>query len=836
MDTNGTDNKYKDSVFIKSKESNTLPPGPPLKKKPKSLAEILAETNFDDTAELSYDDTAVLLGNDILTPEDKESIHDKFKNSSEVITHSIKDLIQHTDNSVDPFSETDHDIKLGSNIKLEGDIQPTSEVQPSNDINSRIEGKSLDELLAECAKDKDEWEEPELKKNNIITTDKGKYKKLKIIMITAIIIIVFSALVVNFIIIKQPTQAEETARTEQLSFDKITIPAYLQDSKQLQRYYQEAEKLYKKKRYKDAFYIFSQLIKTGWKKGLIYGMMGNCKLQLKDETAAKKYYTLSAEEGDKDSLEFALHLVELLKKDKNYSQIIAILKPFADKESSNQKLQLLLAESYYKTGDTAKTIECYKKLNPGNLSEKQLEDFAKNLELTGDKQYAFKIYLLLGKLYSNTDAYIKAESLAPDKATRLSVLSKIVAQTASTPEGNYYKLKLAVAMINAGNKEEGVDLLKSLKTTNLSKEQAKQYIELAPYLDNEPILTRDLISILNKYYPDDIEMHKKIMRLIQNTDNAVFCREFFSQEYLLYPENPLAAYFYAINSRKTLHKKTLLLKAIKLSPDFFEAKLALAETYIDEQKWKEAYKLLGSCIKQNSFSQEAQFYFTVTKINLSSTARPLKEYELFLKKLKLPEDDVLKRMVLMAEHMKDEKYPLRYLKQAEKRKSLQRFCEKEKIKIKLIYRSIEKKDFTHINIPIIKKYYIIYLISIGEERTVMNMPDDNNPDIEFWKLFIRWKRSLPSWQQKAYKLLSLKKNDYLTSTILKIWLKKLSPAEAEARLSSIPMIDRPFFVGIIAEQYRKDNHIMQSNIFFRKAVQYPNPNIYVKLLTYMKKN
>ena len=804
MDTADRDNKNKNPAFIKSNESNKLSP-PPSLKKPKSLSEILSKNKIDDTE--SFDDS-----------EHKNPIPNESNYNPPGTTHSILDLIQRSNEQVDQLTETDKDIKIG------------------DDITSRIEGKSLDELLKECEKEQEKWEEPKPVQKKKITTDRGKYKHLKIIMMSAIILIVFSALVVNFMMINKKKEAEKSATVPAHSIESIKIPSYLKDPKQLQPYYEQAEKLYKKKRYKDALHIFSQLLKTGWNKGVIYGMMGNCKLQMQDYTAAKKYYTLSIKEGYKATPEFASHLADSLKKDKNYPEIISILAPFAENFSSNQKLQMLLAESYQQTGNAEKTIECYKKLNPGNLSEQQLKDFAKNLELTGDREYAFKIYLLLGRLYGNTDAYIKAEKMAPDQATKISILSKIVDQTASTPDGNFYKLKLAIALINSGNQEEGIGLLKSLETMNLTKEEAKEYIKLAPYLDKDPILTRDLITVLNKYYPYDMDMHQNIMTLIQNAGKAMFCREFFRQEFLLYPENPLANYFYAINSKRAMHKQTLLVKAIKLAPKFFEAKLALAKSYIDDQNWREAYKLLEECIKQKQFSREAQFYFTITRINLSSTARPLKEYEGFLKQLGLPEDEILKEMILMSEHMRDKKYPLIYLKQAEKKSKLKEFCEKEEIKIKLIYRLLKKTDFTSLDNPEILKYYIIYLISIGEARTVMNMPDDNNPDIEFWKLFIRWKRSLPSWKQKSYKLLDLKQDDYLISSILKLWLKKITLPEAEARLTSIPMIDRPLFTGIIAEQYRKEQRTAQSNFFYRKAIKYPNPNIYVKFLLQMRKN
>ena len=814
MDTPGTDKKNEDPGFLNSDTSADLPQEPPTGK-PKSLAEILSKQKLDDTEIFDGDEMVMATSSESDEASLKYSYHEKIEDEFEETSPSIMDLIQTNAPPVDPLISTETDIEIG------------------DDINSRIEGKSLDEILKTSIKDEKDWHKSKKEGISETTTDKGKHKRLKITMLIAIILIAIGAFVVNFVI-KKPEVTDLDTSALPLSINKIKISPNLKDPKQLKRYYSQAKSLYRKERYNDAVKLFSQLLKTGWNKGLIYGMLGNCKLKLKDETAAEKYYRLSLKEGYREDIEFAINLAEILKKENNYSDIIAVLTPFIKGNESNQKLQLILAETYTQTGDTEKTIECYKRLNPGNLSEKQLQDFAMSLEASGDKKYAFKIYLLLGKLYNRTSAYIKAEQLAPDEDTRISILSKIVSKTASTPQGNYYKLILAIKMIDAGNTDEGVALLKSLKTENIAKDPASQYLMMAPYFDNEPILTRDLISILNKYYADDIKMHNKIMNLIQDAGKPEFCKDFFKQEYLLYPENPIAGYFYAINLKNPVQKKALLVKTIKLSPSFFYARLALAKMYINEQNWKDAYKLLEECLKQDQYNSEVQFYLTVAKINLSSTSRPLKEYELFLQQAKIPKQELIKKMVLMAEHMHHDKYALIYLNQAENEKELKEFSAREKIKIKLIYKSIKKEDFSNTDDPIIKKYYIIYLLSIGEERTVMNMPADNNPDIEFWKLFIRWKRGLPSWKQKSYKLLDSKKDDYLISSILKLWVKKISLKEAESRLSSIPIIDRPLFATIIAEQYKKDRQTVKSNFFYRKALRYPNPNIYVQFSNYMR--
>ena len=748
------------------------------------------------------------------------SYHDKNASKSPEKTPSIMDLLNKHD-TTDSLIDTDADIQAGG------------------DITSRIDGKTLDELLKTSIKDEDDWHKS--KNKSVIEKKKEERKKkekklrrLQITMIVAIVVILIAAFVVNFLI-KSPEQSEENQQALPISFNKIEIPPNLKDKSKLNCFYNIGKNLYKKKKYQKASRIFEKLLKTGWNTGLLYGMLGNCKYNLKDEEAAKKYYQQSAATGYIENIEFALNLAKILTKEENYSEVIKVLQPFKEKFDSNRQMHLLLATAYDKTDDRKNALICYKKINPGMLPENQLSNYAQLLEKSGDKDGAFKLYLMLGKLYSRSSAYTKAEQLAPDKETKLSILAQIVAKTAGTPQGNYYKMRLGITMIDLGKIKEGVEILKSVNTNRLKKTDATKYLMMTPYFHNEPILTKETIIILHKYYADDLNMHTHIMDMIKKSANPEFATDFFKQEYQLYPKNAIANYIYAETVQNNRLKKELYKNTLKISPDFDRAMLALAKLYMNEQNTKEAFKLLRQCCKNNPFDKKSQLYMTIVKIRTTLTSKAIKNYEKFLKKIKTPKIELLKEMVLISEYMPSDKYAIIYLKQAEKEPALKDFCRKENIKIKLIYKTITEKDF---NKPIpsdIEKYYIIYLLGKGDYTKVMNRPLDKNSAAAFWKVFIRWKQGLPSWKQKAYRLID-KKNPVITSTIIQLWLKRISLSDAEAKLSTLPYIDQPLLALIIAEQYRKKGETFKSKVFFRKSLTYPNPNIYKQLSDYIRKH
>ena len=103
-------------------------------------------------------------------------------------------------------------------------------------------------------------------------------------------------------------------------------------------------------------------------------------------------------------------------------------------------------------------------------------------------------------------------------------------------------------------------------------------------------------------------------------------------------------------------------------------------------------------------------------------------------------------MVLLSLYMKDDKNALIYLKKAEKLDSLKEFTKRESIRMKLIYSSIKKSDFTDVNDPIIKKYYMIYLLGNGEYREIMSIPTKKEDFPDFWKVLVCWKQEIPSWR------------------------------------------------------------------------------------------
>ena len=551
------------------------------------------EINAADIPELDDSDTSLEINADDIpelkkeqTLKDNKSMEDTDDFDDEDIqmiasAKTEKDSLEYSYHE----TESEEEDKSNSIMNLlnkkevsEDDIDTTE-----TELSDTLSGKSLDDILKTSQKSEDDWHES---KNESIADKKevqDKHKKLKIILAASIAIIITAAVVMNIVKGKLNTPDQDQT-IKSVSFDKLVIPANLKDEKKLKSYFSMAENLYKGKKYAKAELILKKLLRTGWNTSLINGMLGECRNQQKDEKGAVDFYRKALQSGYTEKLDFALSLGKILTKEKNFSEVISSLEPFKEKYASNQGMQLLLAVAYYEKGMINEALECYKLMNPSLLPEKQLEEYAKLLEEKGEKQAAFKIYLTLGKIYNNTQAYIKAEKLAPDEKSSMSILAQIVGKTTNTPKGTYYKMRFGIKMFKSGKEKEGLQIIRGVNTDKLNKKDAIEYLSMLPHFEGDNFLIQEAFAVLTKYYSEDIDIHEKLKENLIKDGKSEFCHDFFKKEFLTFPKNPVANYMYAGFQSDPKMKVKLYKNAIELSPTLYEAALALGIFYINEQK------------------------------------------------------------------------------------------------------------------------------------------------------------------------------------------------------------------------------------------------------------
>ena len=787
--------------------------------------------------------------------ERPEKIDQGFQDTdTPVAIPGVNTLIENLEEDPESFEDTDVYDKV--DLQLSTDVSRTSEeaqqasimdllgskktpevsmADTDEDLTEVIAEKTLDEILKTPLKDNDSWHISQYESIEEVKKRQRRQRRLIKILLVCLFMILSAAIVLY--IVKMTTSAPPpVVKPEKISYEKLVISPNLKDSLKLSHFFALAESLYEKKQYKDAIIVLKKIQKTGWNPGLVNGTIGACKAELKDEKSARAYYEKSVKSGYMGKPDFALKLAAVLDKKREYKEIIKILEPFSKKFPSNQAILQYLAVAYYKTGESKKLINCYSKINLSLLPEDQLSHYGAMLLKNGDRQKAFKVYLSLGKVYDNMEAYEKAEELAPDWNTKIFILARLASKTKDPGKKAYYNMLLAVHMIELGKVQEGIQVIKGLNTDMLDKKSIPAYLNLIPYFDGTPVLIQEAVNLLIKYYPKDMNMHSKILKQLRNVGKSRLCEEFFRRELLEAPDNYIVNFFYAESLFDPVKKKKYYLKAIKLSPHFYEALFALGGLYMSEQNWRDANKYLSDCLKLKPYSRELKYRIAVTRIHLTGSGKVLKDYEQDLRSQKLSELEVLKQMILMAQHMPQERYVSVYLKRGAKVPELKHFCMIQNARSKLIYQTAEEKDFKgFLNDRLLRKYYVIYLLGKGRLHDIMLLPVKKEDFPDFWKVFICWRQEIPSWEHNAYRLLAKHKDKLLISTVTKLWLEKISPENAAFSLQKIDYEDKPLLCVMIALQYRKNKKNLKSTFYFRKALTYARPNIYADVVKFLRK-
>lgn len=709
----------------------------------------------------------------------------------------------------------------------------------AEDIDDILQGDSLDDILkTPTSDDQGRWRssktaEEQERRKKLLSLSKRKVR----LMVLGVVIVLIVALCGTYCVINLfPEKSVENRRLRRnISFDQLKISPTLTDEKQLVHFYEMAEKLIASGKTKDAQSIYRKLAETHWRKSDMQARLGECREKLGDKGGALKYYAKAVSLGYRTSPHPAILVATDQYENRQYSKVVLTLRIINKIFPKDENLAVLLGSAYFKSGNTKKAFELFNKTNPNRLSKKQLRIYAALLEKMGKKKEAFRIYLTLAKAYGEESAFVKAEALAPDAATKTYLLSHLISKHKNTPRGARYTVQLAESKFFNEDTRSGMNLLKGLDSNLLDKEGAEKLIGMISRFRTAPILLNECHKVLGKHFSEDCSFQLRLMRSMIDDGHVKCCREFFKQQYARNSKNAVANYMYALFQTSNAQRMELYKKALSFDPNFFKASMALGKLYITNQKWAYAQKQFFKCLRIVPNSLKAHYYLTIVDLKLKDSPLSLTKYEGFLKRTGINEPDRLRELITLSQYMKTSKQTMLYLAQAARFPELASFVEVQKIKTKFIYRTIKESDFSNPIPSGLKFYHQMYLISHGQSRRMMMTPTRRKDFPEFWKVFICWRTGLKSWESSAKRLLERDKSNPLISGIVKLWQKKILPTEATLLIDELPYQDKPLMAIMVAEAFYREGRIYNSEFFFKQALHYSPPNIYIQLAEFLKK-
>jgi tetratricopeptide repeat protein len=726
-------------------------------------------------------------------------------------------------------------------IKGKDDALPIVNYEENSDLDKRLEGKTLDDVLKITQKDKERWHESKRAKagdEEKAVSAKNRQRKF---FIATPLIVMFAGVICFYIIL--PTFAPPT-ETDAIKFpkrkrkavtpEKLKIDPNLKDQDKLEKYLKMADKLFSDKKIDKAEIVYTKLLPTGWHSENLLVRIGECRDKQKDTKGAIEFYSKAIKAGYASDVDIPLRLGTLLNEQQKYQEIYDVLSPLQEKFANKTPFLILLANSYWQLKMPEKTLSAFRSLNKQFLTQEQLKIYADLLMQKDDKKEAFNVYLFLAQNFQDTESFIKASEVAPNPKLKIAVLTELTGKTLGKPGWNYYNLLLGESMIAQGQKKDALRVLEKIKVEKLKGESALRFLKLLANFENVNSLFEACETILTKKYINNLPVQEEIRDVLIDSNHRKLAEKIFSKQVVKFKHSPIANYMFATVTSSIKLKKKYYSLALGLQPGFFSASLALGKLYFDEGNLDNAITKFKQCIDINSKAKAPRYLLAVVRIRKTEDLSALKEYHAFLEENRTSEPIILKQMLLLAQHLPTSTEAMKYLKEMEKFPQLKQFLQIQTIRTKLMYGTLKETDFKGMTAKGLKKYRILFLLGEGKIKQVMLMPTLKSEFPEYWKVFLCWKKNISSWRGNSQLLMFKHSNNPLIVMSAKLWLWEISPLEAEMQIGRLPYEDKILFYLMIAECYRKDNNKVKASIAYLTAMRYKQPNLYSKVVKYFK--
>lgn len=798
------------------------------------IPEELFETSFNNPQQPEVDDSSNP-GPSVIT----ETENIKKIKSVEADEFAMQELEE--EEIFDDGPKFNHPNSILDLIKGGEDSLPDA-VYENVDLNSKTEGKNLEELLKVSQKDESEWHESKVAEEGLKEKSAAIKKRQRRLFIATPLIILAAGVACFYIILPSFAPLPETEKIrfpkskKKINPEKLKIDPNLKDEGKLNKYFQLADDLFNNKKYEKAEIVYKKLLPTNWNSADVLEKLGRCREALNDEKGALEFYKKALKKSFGGKVDLPLRLAEILQKQGDYQGIIDSLGPLEDKFETNIKLQLIMAESYLKLNMSKEALASFKKLNIQFLNQDQLKAFAKLLMQENDTKNAFKVYLFLGQNFGEMESLYNAAHVAPNPKLKIAVLTELVGKTRGQPNWDNFKLALGKELLAQGKKRDALKVLDSINPVKLSPDDSLKFLKMIASCDNSSSIMDACEIILTRHFLKDLNVQKEICEILIKNDKSSIATAIYKKQVLANPKSSIANYMYATVANGTNNKIRFYNQAISLEPNFYAALMNLGELYCEAGRWNEAIKVFKKCSRLKPNSKRPKYWIAIVEIRRNPTEKPLQAYSEFLIRTHTPEQERLKELIALAQYLPTDKKAMEYIKQMAKYPKLKEFMDLQTIRTKLIYNSLQDSDFVGKRSSEIKKYRILYLLGKGKLNDVMMMPVLKKEFPEFWKVFICWRKDISSWRENCRLIQTKHPNNKAYLLCSKIWLDEISPTQTLNQLADIEYTERPLTYLMIAERYRKDGNRIKSSIFYQTAIKFNPPNIYKEVAEYLKDN
>ena len=621
-------------------------------------------------------------------------------------------------------------------------------------------------------------------------------------------------------------KTEASATVKEMTPERRASLEKAKKKRKLDSMLKEAEDFLAMEKPDGALPVYKKVLLEDPRNTLAKAGVGRCLVAMGNVGEAKKILEAAVDANVKDPLAYVVLARVLLDEDstENADKVKAILMSALGKFPKDKRLALAAVDMARELGDDEVATKAFEFLNVSDLDLEGIKTLGA-LDAETSRGRARKSYLYGARRFKSFELYLLAVDMSDTPSEKMEILEDAlkVLKDDEDVHKDVLRLALAKAAEMDGDDAKAVKVLDEIADlSGVDHDSKMDFLHLRMKLAKDGV-AKAALAVL-RVAPSDTRLGIEVQRELAKRlpEEKVF--EIFSRWQAEHPGNPVAEFLYAkslgnLNEAIDAYKKALL-----ANPAFYEANLELGKLYMARKKWNLAERFLKKCVKLKKGDIEARRLLALCMARRGKGREALMMMSDFLGKRGLDAPARAAELIdialvlpnpteadkLLADLKKDPKYTLLYYEKNAKRK--------------LLFGGASDADFTEPKSGKFRQYYILYLLSKGSERKVLMMPTPKDEFPEFWKTYLARKRKLKSWRSNAQLLVEKSAKDpakKIEGLIAEMWLGKLSPEDAEKKLSVIPTEKLTLFYFMLGDAYLAKGQSAKAYIRFRRAEAAP---------------
>lgn len=586
----------------------------------------------------------------------------------------------------------------------------------------------------------------------------------------------------------------------------------------------QAKQAFKKKDFKKSLSLFTKadaLLDLSPRELI---SIGECHDSLNQPDEAAAFYDRALEKGC-DNLSLFLRQAEWHMRRKASDKAIRLLLKAKSIYQFDSNVHEKLGEFYCAVGEEEQALEAFRHCQTSTLELANLKRYARLLESAGDTETAKQLYLLGARDHDDLTCSLKAIDCIQDPNEKIIFLSTALQKLGKDKvRWETATLSLAENLLLVGKKKKAFNTLKDLDVAKVGSTRLPRIVNALVECASADHLSKTIPIIIDRYGAS-LSEHENLQAKLCLAGHYNLCVDLYKKWAEKNDDDARACYLYARIIENPISANINYRKAIRLRPSFYLAHLEAGKLHLADGESEEAFRLFHRCSRLRPAWIEPVRLIALNKLqnekNVERQVEALNEYQQFLDDLTIDEHKKHRKLVNVALQAPAPGLAERYLEILREKTNNgddedYRFL---KLKNDVIEGKAENDAFSSLDDPDVKRLQLIHILNTEKAENVLALPESDNPNVNFWKCFIRWRDNLGDWRSLAERLSGKASQPTVFAIAGALWLDKITIPQAKRLGALLNPEAYPLLHFIIAEKYRKAGEKIKAKIHYIKALK-----------------